>query len=99
MIGCALVALGVGVVFGLWTALARAGIANVEVETGYRAMTAHGVSVFFYWLYFGLAAVLLALTAVTAGPIGRIAWGPVAWIGCLSMVVGFLANQFGTWTG
>jgi cytochrome c oxidase subunit I len=99
MIGCALVALGVGVVFGLWTALARAGIANVEVETGYRAMTAHGVSVFFYWLYFGLAAVLLALTAVTAGPIGRIAWGPVAWIGCLSMIVGFLANQFGTWTG
>ena len=48
MIACALVALGVGVVFGLWTALARAGIAAVEVETGYRAMTAHGVSVFFY---------------------------------------------------
>ena len=99
MIGCALVALGVGVVFGLWTALARAAITGVEVETGYRAMTAHGVSVFFYWLYFGLAAVLLALTAVSAGPMRGIAWAPVAWIGSLAMVAGFLANQLGTWTG
>jgi cytochrome c oxidase subunit 1 len=99
MIACALIALGVGLPFGLYTALARARIVDVEVETGYRMMTAHGVSVFFYWLYFGLAAVLLALTAVSAGTIRRLAWAPLAWLGCLSMIAGFLANQIGTWAG
>lgn len=99
MIACALVALGLGVVFGLFTALARARFAEIEVETGYRMMTAHGVSVFFYWLYFGLAAVLLALTAVSAGMTRRLAWAPCAWVGCILMIVGFLANQTGTWAG
>jgi cytochrome c oxidase subunit 1 len=99
MMACALIALGVGLAFGLCTALARARFVGVEVETGYRMMTAHGVSVFFYWLYFGLAAVLLALTAVSAGPVRRLAWVPLAWAGCLLMIAGFLANQIGTWAG
>src|ERR1700693_3791627 len=91
MIACALIALGVGLAFGLCTALARARFVDVEVETGYRMMTTHGVSVFFYWLYFGLAAVLLALTAVSGETIRRIAWAPFAWAGCLLMIAGFLA--------
>ena len=99
MIACALIALGLGVVFGLVTALTRARFAEVQIETGYRMMTAHGVSVFFYWLYFGLAAVLLVFTAVSAGTARRLAWAPFAWIGCISMIAGFLANQIGTWAG
>jgi cytochrome c oxidase subunit 1 len=97
--GAALATLLIGLLFGLATALIRTGYAEAESVTGYRMMTAHGVTVFFYWLYFAQMAFLLALAAsqFTARP--RIVWAPVAWIGLLSMVVGFAASQSGTFLG
>ncbi|MCC7482147.1 MAG: cbb3-type cytochrome c oxidase subunit I [Hyphomicrobiales bacterium] len=97
--GVALAALLIGLLFGLATALIRTGYAEAEPVTGYRMMTAHGVTVFFYWLYFAQMAFLLALAAsqFTARP--RIAWLPVAWLGLLAMVIGFAASQSGTFLG
>ena len=61
--GVALASLLIGLFFGLATALIRTGYAEAEPDTGYRMMTAHGVTVFFYWLYFAQMAFLLALAA------------------------------------
>lgn len=97
--GVALATLLIGLVFGLATALIRTGYAEAESVTGYRVMTAHGVTVFFYWIYFAQMAFLLALAATqfTARP--RIVWSPVAWIGLLVMVIGLAASQSGTLFG
>lgn len=97
--GLALATLLIGLLFGLATALIRTGYAEAESVTGYRMMTAHGVTVFFYWLYFAQMAFLLTLAAsqFTARP--RIVWAPIAWIGLLAMVIGFAASQAGTFLG
>lgn len=99
MIFAALVTLAAGVVFGGITAVVRAGFIQVDPETGYRLMTLHGFTVFFYWLYFAQMALLLALAAVYTRRSPRIALGPAAWIGFLLMVLGFAANQIGAWQG
>lgn len=97
--GVALATLLIGLLFGSATALIRTGYAEAESVTGYRMMTAHGVTVFFYWLYFAQMAFLLALAAsqFTARP--RIVWAPAAWTGLLAMVIGFAASQVGTFLG
>ena len=58
MAAAALLALAVGLLGGLLTALARAGLLDVAPGTGYRALTVHGVSAFFYWLFVAQAALL-----------------------------------------
>ena len=58
MAAAALLALAVGLLGGLLTALARAGFLDVAPGTGYRALTVHGVSAFFYWLFVAQAALL-----------------------------------------
>jgi cytochrome c oxidase subunit 1 len=99
MIGAALITLAAGVVLGGATALVRAGFVGVDPETGYRLMTLHGFTVFFYWLYFAQMALLLTLAAVYTRRSPRIALSPLAWMGFLLMVAGFAANQIGTWQG
>ncbi len=99
IIACALVTLAAGVGFGALTALVRAGFLEVAPETGYRLMTLHGVTVFFYWLYFAQMALLLAFAVVHTRIKRRIALAPVAWAGFLLMLFGFAANQAGTWLG
>ncbi|MDP1702734.1 MAG: cbb3-type cytochrome c oxidase subunit I [Aestuariivirga sp.] len=99
LVSCALTTLVFGVVLGLITALIRTGYAGAEPQSGYRMMTGHGVTVFFYWLYFAQMALLMALSAAQSSDEARIAFAPVAWGGVLLMVLGFAASQIGTWTG
>lgn len=51
-------ALALGILGGVLTALARGGLIDIVPNTGYRFLTVHGVSIFFYWLFAGLAALL-----------------------------------------
>ncbi|MBL8702604.1 MAG: cbb3-type cytochrome c oxidase subunit I [Alphaproteobacteria bacterium] len=99
MIVAALAALAAGVVFGALTALVRAGVVDVAPDTGYRMMTLHGVTVFFYWLYFAQMAVLLAFTAIHTRAAPRLALPALAWIGLALMIAGFGASQLGAWVG
>ncbi len=96
---CALAALALGIGFGLVTALIRTGYADVNPQSGYRMMTGHGVTIFFYWLYFAQMALLLMLAAAQLHGNSRIALAPAAWVGLLLMVLGFAVSQAGTWTG
>jgi cytochrome c oxidase subunit 1 len=95
----AIVTLAVGVALGMLTALARTGYVPAEPQAGYRMLTSHGVSVFFYWLYFAQIGLLLALAAAQGGRAPRIGLAHIAWAGLALMLVGFAANQAGTWLG
>jgi cytochrome c oxidase subunit I len=95
----ALAALVLGVLWGAATALARAGFLHLDPLTGYRALTGHAVSIFFYWLYFAQAGLLLALAAAYTAPARGIAWRPLAWTGLALMLAGFSANLYAILTG
>lgn len=99
LVSGALVTLVLGAVLGLATALIRTNYLGAEPQTGYRLMTGHGVTIFFYWLYFAQMALLVALSATQARSGARIALAPAAWGGLLLMLLGFAANQVGTWMG
>lgn len=89
----------IGIFLGFLTALVRTGYMTSEAQTGYRMMTGHGVSVFFYWLYFAQTGLLLALAVAQNSAMPRVVLAPVAWTGLVLMLLGFAANQFGTWAG
>ncbi len=93
LIGAALLALALGIVFGALTGLARAGILALHPETGYRLLTQHGVTILFYWLSFAQGALLLTLAALHRGGPPAIALRPAAWAGFLLMAVGFLFSE------
>lgn len=93
-LGAALVALALGVVFGAATAFARAGFVDVGPLAGYRSMTAHAVSIFFYWLYFAQAGLLLVFATAYAVPRAGIALRPVAGVGVALMLAGFAASLY-----
>lgn len=95
----ALASLALGVLLGLGTALARAGLLPLEPETGYRLLTGHGVSVFFHWLYLGQGALLLALAATQARPRARLAWPWLGWLGLSLILAGLAASLVGTARG
>jgi len=95
----ALAALAIGVAWGAAVALARAGFAALGPLTGYRALTGHAVSIFFYWLYFAQAGLLLAFAAAHAASAPRVAWRGLAWSGIALMLAGFLANLAAIFTG
>ncbi len=99
LVGAALAALAAGVAFGALTAFVRAGVLAVPPVAGYRLMTLHGVTVFFYWLYFAQAALLLAFAAVYAGGGRRIAAATGAWLGFALMLAGFAASEAGALAG
>lgn len=92
-----LVALALGIVGGLLTALARGGLLDVIPEEAYRFLTVHGVSIFFYWLSLAQAALLLGFAAIEDDR--GLAWGAVAWTGLLAMVAGFLFSMAGAHMG
>lgn len=89
----ALAALALGILGGLLMALARAGFVAIDSESGYRYLTVHGVSIFFYWLFLAQAVILLAFSAVEEGR--GLAWRGAAWIGFLLMLVGFALSMEG----
>ncbi|MCC7485085.1 MAG: cbb3-type cytochrome c oxidase subunit I [Burkholderiales bacterium] len=95
----ALLALTLGVVFGAATAAARAGFVGIDPFHGYRLMSQHGVSIFFYWLYFAQAGLLLAFAASHAAGAARLHWRGVAWAGLALMATGFGSSMAGTLTG
>ncbi len=97
MAGVALVALAVGIVGGLAIALARAGFLDILPTTGYRFLTLHGVSIFFYWLFVAQAALLLAFSA-TEGGRGLVGPG-VGWAGFALMLGGFGVSLAGAHMG
>lgn len=97
MAAAALLALAVGLLGGLLTALARAGLLDVVPGTGYRALTVHGVSAFFYWLFVAQAALLLSFSAVESGC--GLVWRRAAWSGFALMAAGFVVAMAGSLTG
>ena len=94
----ALLALALGIGGGFVTALMRAGFLVPQGDAGYRLLTFHGVSVFFYWLTFAQAALFLVLAAAEAG--GGLAWRGLALAGSGLMLAGFAVSEgvalFGT---
>lgn len=98
-ISLALGMLVAGAAFGLLTALIRTGYVAAEPATGYRLMTGHGVTVFFFWLYFAQTALLLALGASQCAGKPRIAFVSGAWTGLALMLSGFAASLAGTYWG
>jgi cytochrome c oxidase subunit I len=88
----ALAALALGVIFGAGTAAVRAGFIDLNPLHGYRLMTQHGVIIFFYWLYFAQAGLLLTFAATHTAGAERIAWRGPAWVGLALMLAGFGLN-------
>jgi cytochrome c oxidase subunit 1 len=95
----AVVTLGLGILFGTVTAFARAGFVVLEAERAYQMMTLHGVTIFFYWLYFVQAALLLVLAATHSGGPVAIAWRSMAWLGFALMVAGFASSEGSSLSG
>jgi cytochrome c oxidase subunit 1 len=90
----ALAALALGVAYGAGTAFARAGFIDPGPLAGYRSMTAHAVAIFFYWLYFVQAGLLLAFAAASPAPQWGITWRGLAWAGLALMLGGFAASLY-----
>ncbi|MBF0354144.1 MAG: cbb3-type cytochrome c oxidase subunit I [Alphaproteobacteria bacterium] len=91
----ALAALALGLLLGLWVALARAGWARPDLpETGYRLLTLHGVAVFFDWLTLAQAGLLLVLAAQERKAPLSLAW--MGWAGLVVMLVAFVLHLLGT---
>jgi cytochrome c oxidase subunit 1 len=97
MAGVALLALVVGVLAGLATALVRGGFLVTFPRNGYRFLTLHGVSIFFYWLFTAQAALLLGFSAAE-GP-GGLVWRKWAWAGFALMVAGLGLSLLGSFNG
>lgn len=95
--GAALVALALGIFAGLLTALARGGMLGVLPETGYRLLTLHGVSIFFYWLFIAQTALLLGFAAIENGR--GLVWRRLAWGGFAAVLVGFALSLAGSQIG
>ncbi|MFQ5939595.1 MAG: cbb3-type cytochrome c oxidase subunit I, partial [Alphaproteobacteria bacterium] len=89
----AVLALGLGLVYGAITAFARAGYITLDPAVAYRMLTLHGVTIFFYWLYFAQAGLVLVLASVYTEGIERLAWSPLAWLGFALMVAGFALSE------
>jgi cytochrome c oxidase subunit I len=97
MSAVAFVALALGILGGLVSALARGGLLDIIPLTGYRFLTVHGVSIFFYWLFVAQAALLLGFSAVeeSRGLIRR----RLAWTGFALMLAGFGFSMAGAHMG
>jgi cytochrome c oxidase subunit I len=94
-----ILALTLGVFFGAMTAAGRTGLFSMEEESAYRFLGLHGVTIFFYWLYFVQAGFVLLLAAVYTEGAGAIAWRPVAWIGFFAMLVGLVSSEWSYFGG
>lgn len=92
-LGSALLCLGLGLIYGTLVAFARAEFLALEQPIPYRLLSLHGVTIFFYWLYFAQAALVLTLVAVYTEGVKEIAWRPIAWCGFALMTAGLVLNE------
>jgi len=97
MVAVALLALFIGVLAGVATALVRGGLVNVGIANGYRFLTVHGVGIFFYWLFTTQTALLLGLAACEHGK--GLAWRPLAWMAFGLMLLGLVLSMVGSVSG
>jgi len=97
MAAVALLALLIGILAGVATALVRGGMLNVGMATGYRFLTVHGVGIFFYWLFVTQTALLLGLAACEHGT--GLAWRRLAWIAFALMLAGLGLSMVGSVAG
>jgi cytochrome c oxidase subunit I len=97
MSAVAFVALALGILGGVLTALARGGLLDIIPNTGYRFLTVHGVSIFFYWLFIAQAALLLGFAAVEEGR--GLMRRRLAWAGFALMLAGFGLSMAGAHMG
>jgi len=98
LFAAALAALAIGLLLGLWMALARAGWARPELpETGYRLLTLHGVAVFFDWLTLAQGGLLLVLAAGERQ--ARLAFSGSGWAGLAALLIAFVLHVAGTVLG
>ena len=88
-----ILALILGIFFGALTAAGRTGLFAIEEGTSYKILGLHGVTIFFYWLYFVQAGFVLLLASVYTEGAGTIAWRPVAWLGFAAMVAGMVSSE------
>lgn len=94
-----LITLGLGVLYALFVVLGRAGFISLPGLLGYQLLTLHGTTIFYYWLYFMQAALLLAFILIYTKGAEKLAWRPFAWFGAALMILGFLLNQISPLTG
>ena len=92
-VAMAVLSLGIGVVFGILTAFARADFLQFEALNAYRILTLHGVTIFFYWLYFLQAGVVIILATVYTDGADRVQWRAWAWWGLALMIAGFVLSE------
>jgi cytochrome c oxidase subunit 1 len=88
-----ILALALGVLFGTMTAAGRTGLFPMETATSYKMLGLHGVTIFFYWLYFAQAGFVLLLASVYTDTASAIAWRPVAWLGFVAMSAGMAFSE------
>ena len=97
MAAVALLALLIGIVAGVATALVRGGMLDVSQTAGYRFLTVHGVGIFFYWLFTTQTALLLGLAACEHGT--GLAWRQLAWLAFALMLAGLGLSMVGSVAG
>lgn len=97
MAAVALLALFIGVLAGVATALVRGGVLSVPMADGYRFLTVHGVGIFFYWLFTTQTALLLGLAACEHGK--GLAWRSLAWTAFGLMLLGLGLSMAGSVSG
>ncbi len=88
-----ILALTLGIFYGAMTAAGRTGHFAIEEGSAYKVLGLHGVTIFFYWLYFVQAGFVLLLASVYTEGAGTIAWRPVAWLGFVAMLAGLVASE------
>lgn len=93
MTATALLALGLGLLYGLATALARTGALAPLPDTFYRLLTLHGATAFFFFLYLAQATILLAIAAVATPGARGVALPWLGWGGFLLMAMGLGLGQ------
>ncbi|MBP9060955.1 MAG: cbb3-type cytochrome c oxidase subunit I, partial [Rhodoferax sp.] len=97
MSAVALLALFIGILAGVATALVRGGLLSVPMADGYRFLTVHGVGIFFYWLFITQTALLLGLAACENGQ--GLAWRQLAWVAFALMLSGLVLSMVGSVSG